>query len=114
MPPTLESKILDPTRRTATLLTLSLALLAIPPSIHAAPLFEAPYLMYEVGASPFSVAIADLNGDGRQDVAVTHGGDGGLVSVLMGRGDGTFDPPRAFPAGRLPQVVKIADLNGDG
>jgi len=34
--------------------------------------------------------VADLNGDGKLDVALVNGGG---VSVLLGNGDGTFQRP---------------------
>src|SRR4029078_5658346 len=36
------------------------------------------------------------------------------VSVLLGRGDGTFDSAVNFPAGAGPATVSVADFNGDG
>jgi hypothetical protein len=35
------------------------------------------------------------------------------VSVLLGNGDGTFQPRTAFPAGTIPRSVAVADLDGD-
>ena len=44
---------------------------------------------YTVGAQPVSLIAADLNGDGRLDlVSANVGGDS--ISVLIGKGDGTF------------------------
>ncbi len=68
---------------------------------------------FDIGGSPYSVAIADLNGDGRRDLAVTHG-DSSAVSVLLGNGDGTFGAKTDFGAGVNPASVGIADFNGDG
>jgi len=36
------------------------------------------------------------------------------VSVLLNRGDGTFDPQQRFAAGDGPQSVALGDLDGDG
>ncbi len=52
--------------------------------LHESPLFKAPYYLFESGQSPTSVAIADLNEDGRPDLAVTHSGDSHAVAVLLG------------------------------
>ena len=56
---------------------------------------------YAAGSEPISVAVADLNGDGKPDLAVANYGDN-TVSVLLGNGDGTFQAavttPRASPA----------------
>jgi len=36
------------------------------------------------------------------------------VSVLLGRGDGTFEAPQSFPAGSSPSAIALGDFNGDG
>src|SRR5204863_530848 len=43
-----------------------------------------------LGFSPRSVTVADFNGDGHADLAVSDN-DAGTVSVLLGKGDGTFE-----------------------
>jgi hypothetical protein len=58
---------------------------------------------------PNSVAFADLNGDGKPDLAVTHN-DG--VSVLLGTGDGRFGPKTDYATGEASSVV-IGDVNED-
>ena len=64
---------------------------------------------------PYSLAIADFNADGILDLAVTlsdySNNHGGLV-ILLGRGDGTFQPP--VPYASSATGVLTADLNGDG
>ena len=44
-----------------------------------------------MGTGPVGMAISDLNGDGNEDIiaAIDHGT---TVSVLLGNGDGTFQP----------------------
>jgi uncharacterized protein (TIGR03437 family) len=65
------------------------------------------------GKNPFAVVTADFNRDGKPDLAVTMGnGAGGGVMILLGRGDGTFQPP-AFYSGPSGSIT-AADLNGDG
>ncbi len=72
-----------------------------------------PPAEYPVQPGPESVAIADLDGDGRLDLAAAHVGVSGVVSVLSGRGDGTFEPRVDFATGESPRSVVIGDLNGD-
>jgi hypothetical protein len=87
---------------------------------------------YPVGFMPRSVAVADVNGDGKPDLIIANGGNsympGSTVSVLLGNGDGTFGntfdpvshrfimeadvPP--LEVGTRPYSVAVADVNGDG
>ncbi len=73
---------------------------------------------YPAGPSPTAVAVGDFNGDGIQDLAVADLGDGGNkgVSVLLGTGDGSFQPPRTFATATsfFGQAVAVGDFNGDG
>jgi hypothetical protein len=58
------------------------------------------------------VVLADFNGDANPDIAVTNK-DSADVSVLLGRGDGTFEPQRRFDATSRPFSIDAGDLNGD-
>jgi hypothetical protein len=62
---------------------------------------------------PAFVLVADVNGDGKPDL-VTANPDSNTVSVLLGNGDGTFQPARNFAAGSVPVSLAAADFNGDG
>jgi hypothetical protein len=68
---------------------------------------------FPVGHFPMSVAMADFNGDGKEDLAVANYSDG-TVSVLLGKGDGTFQPQVTYPTGLTPDAVAVGDFNGDG
>jgi hypothetical protein len=76
-------------------------------------LFTARFLSFDAGYGPTSVAIGDLNGDGRLDLVVANY-TSGTVSVLLGNGDGTFGTKTDFGAGYGPASVAMGDLNGDG
>src|SRR5947209_15329509 len=81
------------------------------------------YLLHiPAGKSPFGVAIADLNGDGKPDLAVVNysghadqpANDG--VTILLGDGKGGFKimVGSPFPTGHAPTPIAIGDVNGDG
>jgi hypothetical protein len=60
-----------------------------------------------------SVTVADVNGDGKPDIIRT-GAYADVLCVLLGNGDGTFQPPVYYgPGGPMPFPVAVADLNGD-
>lgn len=59
-----------------------------------------------------ATALADLNGDGRQDAVVALGNQGGVL-VAYGNGAGAFGSPKTYQAGRDNSDVAIADFNKD-
>lgn len=58
-------------------------------------------------------ASADLDGDGKLDLAVTIQ-QANRMSVLLGNGDGTFAPRIDHPVGTTPVALATADLDDDG
>jgi hypothetical protein len=66
------------------------------------------------GFQPTALAAHDFNGDGHEDLVVTStnaGGSGGNVSILLGNGDGTFQPAVSAPTGNLPVAVAVANFH---
>jgi hypothetical protein len=73
-----------------------------------------------------SVAVADVNGDGKPDLVVANWCDRsetqcvsppaiGTVGVLLGNGDGTFQSVVSYASGGSDaDSVAVADVNGDG
>ena len=80
-----------------------------------------PAVTYGGGsASVYSLVAGDFNGDGKLDLAAGAGTDqvdGGVLMVLLGNGDGTFQAAKNIsvgsPAG-VPSAIAAADVNGDG
>jgi hypothetical protein len=67
-----------------------------------------------VGTAPNCVEIADLNRDGKLDLAVANGGSDN-VTILLGDGKGGFAEAKGspFPAGNAPNDICFGDFNGD-
>ena len=65
-----------------------------------------------VGANPWFVAAADLNGDGRQDLAVANSGSDTVT--LLERGAAGGFSASTLPVGGSPLGVTTADFNRDG
>lgn len=79
----------------------------------AVPAFLAP-VNFAAGVAPTAIATGDFNGDGRQDIVTVNSGYAGLVSTLLGNGDGTFQSAVSSAAGAYPTQLGVADFNGDG
>jgi uncharacterized protein (TIGR03437 family) len=72
-----------------------------------------------VGTNPVGLVAGDFNGDGKLDLAVANGGSSsastaGGISVLLGKGDGTFQAAVNYAASQYPVFITAADLNHDG
>ena len=109
---------------------------ALTTPLHAAPLFQADFESYDVGATqaflpgaaqsqPTGVAAGDMNGDGLADLVVACPGSpsgpftGSTVSVLLRRTSTAvpgYLPKINSPIGTStgPVAVAVGDLNGDG
>jgi len=90
---------------------------------HGDGTFGAP-VVYKAGPSPASVAIGDVNGDGKPDLVVSSapgkgccgGVPNGKTGVLLNNGNGTFQTPAITygSGGRNAYSVALADVNLDG
>lgn len=65
---------------------------------------------FTIGSAAGSIANGDFNGDGRLDLAVADSG----IHVLLGNGDGTFQPAVDYGPGSNSDFVAVGDFNGDG
>jgi uncharacterized repeat protein (TIGR01451 family) len=72
----------------------------------------APAATYSAPA-PVALASGDFNHDGIPDLVTANFG-ANTVSVLLGRGDGSFGPNTDYAAGTNPGAVAVADFNNDG
>jgi len=68
---------------------------------------------YAVGTHPVAVSVGDFNSDGKLDLAVANFGSKS-VSVLLGKGDGTFQARQDFEVGVAPWSLVATDIDGDG
>jgi hypothetical protein len=74
-----------------------------------------PAVNFDVGILnvAVSIAVADFNGDGKADLAVADS-QTETVSVLLGDGNGNFQPPVNYAVGSFPLSVAVGDFNNDG
>jgi hypothetical protein len=77
-----------------------------------------PVQNYNAGSNAAGpVVVADVNGDGKPDLLVGNIGDSsseGSIGVLLGNGDGTFQPVTTYPTGGHDvSSFVVADVDGD-
>jgi hypothetical protein len=80
-----------------------------------------PSVDYPINSLGFGIVTGDFNSDGALDLAVTSNNCNtpasnclGTISVLLGNGDGTFQPRVDYPGEIYPAFLTAADLNGNG
>ena len=66
--------------------------------------------------APESLVAADLNGDGKPDLAVVCRGviDSSCLNVFLNKGNGTFTAATAYALGTQPYSMTAADFDGNG
>ena len=76
----------------------------------------APRSDYAVGIQPSAVTVADLDGDGKPDLAVAkyHAANSGQISVMLNRGNCEFSAAVDYPVGSYPIAIVSGDVDGDG
>jgi hypothetical protein len=76
-----------------------------------------PVTSFPVGTNPNTVVTADFNNDGKFDLATSSYDDAtgdGSVSVLLGNGNGSFQPALTSSAGPYAWSLTAGDFNADG
>lgn len=71
------------------------------------------YSVLFAGSEPHFVAVGDFNNDGIPDIVSANYGSN-TVSILLGVGNGSFQPAQNFTAGSYPISVAVGDFNDDG
>ncbi len=64
------------------------------------------------GINPTNMALADFNNDSKTDIAVSNQVSND-VSILLGNGNGTFNPASPVPAGSGPYSIVAGKFNAD-
>ncbi len=75
--------------------------------------FHDPSAVLDVGVESQAVAVADLDGDGTQDI-VAADTVGDRIRIRFGSGDGSFWGTHTWTMGDGPTDVDVGDFNGDG
>jgi len=69
---------------------------------------------FPTGTDPKTLAVGDFNRDGVMDVVTGNYSSAGTVSVLLGKGNGTFASHVDYTVGGPVNSIAVGDFNGDG
>src|SRR5206468_13010880 len=67
---------------------------------------------YTVGSGPNDLAIADIDGNGHNDLLVA--GSSATLSVLLADGAGTLQGAASYPTAHPVLALVVGDFDGDG
>jgi uncharacterized protein (TIGR03437 family) len=73
-----------------------------------------PATTFSTSYGPTRIAVADLNADGKPDLAIAHCCGATDTTFKFGNGDGTFQSDVHLAASLSPGALQVTDLNGDG
>jgi uncharacterized protein (TIGR03437 family) len=73
-----------------------------------------PATQFATDYGPAWIAVTDLNGDGKPDLAIAHCSGSTDATMMFGNGAGTFQPDIHLLAAVSPAALLVTDLNGDG
>lgn len=93
---------------------MGLVLLCAPAAIGQPVSFQPPSFS-SIGQGPLAAATGDFRGDGITDLAIANGATQS-ISVLLGKGDGTFLPAKNYslPSYCAPNYLAVGDFKKDG
>jgi hypothetical protein len=74
--------------------------------------FREPVTLPSIDTNPWSLAVADLNGDGKLDLVIPHFGGVAETTYLLGSGDGTFQPEQGLISGSSSVAVALTKFSG--
>ena len=72
-----------------------------------------PFTLFGLQNFHRDLGVGDFNADGVPDLAVVNTSSSD-ISILIGRGDGTFEPQRRYDATAAPFALDVGDVNNDG
>lgn len=75
-----------------------------------------PASEFLAGTNPGTAMFGDFNGDGKLDIAVVNTNEAGqsTIGILLGKGDGTFQPVTFPITNTYLSLLAVADVNLDG